>query len=181
MSKPAGADWRQRAVFSGDKWFHCYGAQGIFGPDGIFYDWFDGPVGRHADAHFMTQSGVNETLRNTQLPAENRQFWIYLDKGYVWNTHCRTAARMPGLTPRQIYFNWVMSKVREGVEWGFGRVKSRNSFILRKELLKLQSVNVARYVRVAVFLTNCDTCIERSCQTSLYFMCHPPTLEEYLM
>jgi hypothetical protein len=55
---------------------HNFGAQGVFGPDGLFYDWYDGPVGRHNDRHFMTESLVNDQMRNLQLNA-NINYWIY--------------------------------------------------------------------------------------------------------
>ncbi|KAJ1410505.1 hypothetical protein B484DRAFT_468566, partial [Ochromonadaceae sp. CCMP2298] len=58
VSAPAGPWWRQHTCFSGDKWYHCSGAQGIFGPDGIFYDWYDEPLGRDSDRFFMRDSMV---------------------------------------------------------------------------------------------------------------------------
>lgn len=177
VSKPEGPDWRQRAVFSGDKWMHCHGAQAIFGPDGMFYDWFDEPVGRRNDKYFMRDSNVNAIMRDCQLYNEI-QYWIYLDKGYDWNSHCRVAAR-GALTAHQFFNNWVMSKVREGIEWGFGKLKSRNPLVLRSQLLKLQMVDVAKIIRVAVLLTNLDTCLHGS-NTSLFFNCFPPTLQQYL-
>ena len=36
---------------------HIYVYTGIIGPDGIFYDWYDEPVGRHTDQDFMNMSG----------------------------------------------------------------------------------------------------------------------------
>ncbi len=180
MSKPQGADWKQKAVFSGDKWFHCSVAQGIYGPDGMFYDWFDKPVGRHCDRYFMRDSGVNALL--AQLQAGNaRQFWAYLDKGYTDNTHVKSAYHGPvPLTAMEIHYNWLMSTVRIGVEWGFGKVKYRNPFILHWRLLKFQMVDVARYIRVAVLLTNAHTCLHQS-QTGLYFNCYAPSVEQYFV
>ena len=178
VAKPQGADWRQRAVFSGDKWIHCHGTQGIFGPDGLFYDWFDVPVGRHSDKYFMRESNVNETLRVAQLDFI-RQYWVYLDKGYTNDTHCKCAHHGPAvLTALQVHFNWVMSRARIGVEWGFGKVKARNPLILKPYMLKLQLMDVSKLVRVAVLLTNAHTCLNQS-QTGLYFNCCAPTLGEY--
>jgi hypothetical protein len=152
--------------------------QGIFGPDGIFYDWYDELVGREPDINFMRNSNVNEILRQSQMHTI-RQFWTYLDKGYVWNTHLRCAAHGPGaLTALEVHYNWVMSKVREGIEWGFGRLKSRNKLIVMSDMLKIQLFDVSRLVRVAVLLTNAHTCMYQS-ETGLWFHCFAPTLEEY--
>eukprot|EP01034_Spumella_vulgaris_P025037 gene25037-31446_t len=91
ISKPAGANWRQASMFSGDKWFHCYGAQGICGPDGIIWDWFDGPVGSEIDKNFLRESHAGQNIK----------YWAYLDKGYDWQTCCRAARRGPHLTEAQ--------------------------------------------------------------------------------
>ncbi len=165
-------------MFSGDKWFHCAGAQGIFGPDGMIYDWYDEPVGRHNDQFFLRDSKVNQILTDIQLN-NAVQYWSYFDKGYTNDTHVRVAAHghIP-LTALQIHYNRVMSRVRIGIEWGFGKVKQRNPFILHWRLLKLQLVDVARYIRVAVLLTNAHTCMVQS-QTGLYFNCFAPTLDAY--
>eukprot|EP01034_Spumella_vulgaris_P033122 gene33122-40872_t len=106
-----------KSAFNGDKYYHCHGAQGIFGPDGMFYDWFDDCVGRHNDRYFMRDSNVNEILRDLQL-GNDIQYWVYLDKGYTRNTHCRCAAQAYGgvpLTDLQEFDNEVMSSVRIGV------------------------------------------------------------------
>jgi hypothetical protein len=64
------------------------------------------------------------------------------------------------------------------VEWGFGKVKARNAFVKRCDIMKLQLVDVAQYVRVAVLLTNAHTCLHES-QCGHYFDCFSPTLTEY--
>lgn len=92
--------------------------------------------------------------------------------------HGRCAHHGPGLTAYQVHSNWVMSMVRIGVEWGFGKVKTRNPFVLNWRLLKLQRVDVARYVRVAVLLANAHTCLRQS-QTGVHFNCFAPSLAQY--
>jgi hypothetical protein len=57
----------------------------------MFYDWFDGPVGRHNDQYFLNESGVNDTMRNIQLN-NLIQHWVYTDKGYTNDTHILTNA-----------------------------------------------------------------------------------------
>ena len=72
---------RQKAVFCKHKFFHSQSAQGVMAPDGIFYDWFDGPLGRRSDKYFISLSYVNATLANLQ-ENEAIQYWVYTDKGY---------------------------------------------------------------------------------------------------
>ena len=84
VDRPQGADWRQRAAFNAHKWYHCHGTQGIMAPDGIFYDWWDNPVGRFSDKHFMADSQVNALMQEIQM-GRLVQYWIYGDKGYDWD------------------------------------------------------------------------------------------------
>ena len=95
ISRPSGSYWKQRA---GDKWYHCRCVQGTFGPDGMFYDWWDRPLGRFPDRYFMNDSNLNARLRNSQLAlfVANHQYWAYTDKGYRNSTHVRAAAHGPG-------------------------------------------------------------------------------------
>lgn len=179
VQRPSGDWWRQYAYFSGDKWYHCHGAQGIFGPDGMFYDWFDGPTGRQNDKYFWRDSNANTILANSQF-GNALQYWCYGDKGYgLHYSHLRAAAHGPGhVTDQQKFDNWVMAKERVGVEWGYGKIDARCPFLKCAHLMKLQACDVASFVRVAVLLTNAHTCLQQS-QTGLYFECEAPTLENY--
>jgi hypothetical protein len=144
----------------------------------MFYDWFDGPVGRHGDKYFLAKSGLNRTLQQCQL-GNHRQFTSYNDKGYERDTHIRCAAHGPArVTQRQHLDNWIMSKTRISVEWGYGKVKTRCPYLLRPHHLKLQLMDVAQVIRVSVLLTNAHTCLHQSI-TGLYFNCAAPTLTEY--
>jgi hypothetical protein len=175
---PASGPWDvQRGALSGDKWFHCHGVQGVFGPDGIFVDWYDVPLGKENDKYFMRDSLVNRILRNAQL-VDLIQYWVYCKAGYANDTHVRSAYHGVHVTPLQLRQNSKMSRVRVGVEWGFGKVKARCPLIRCSDKLKLRGIDVARRVRVAVLLTNAHTCLNSS-KTGLYFECEAPTLQEY--
>ena len=87
VAHPDGADWRQYAVFSGDKWFHSTSAQGCWGPDGICYHWWDQAVARHNDQYFMNESGLNGIFERAQQHLRPYEwYWIYCDKGYAKDT-----------------------------------------------------------------------------------------------
>ncbi|KAJ1383160.1 hypothetical protein B484DRAFT_411233, partial [Ochromonadaceae sp. CCMP2298] len=77
-----------------------------------------------------------------------------------------------------LHNNSKMSRVRIGVEWGFGKVYARCPLLKHVDKMKLQAMDVGRRVRVAVLLTNAHTCLRQS-QTGEYFECRAPTLEEY--
>jgi hypothetical protein len=181
---------------------HCHGSQGIIGPDGIIYDWFDDPVGRHTDRYFMRDSGVNQIMHDVCAQRHLRPFSVYCDKGFNDASNVFSAYHGPGeVTALMEHYNWIMSRFRIGlfcvmllsycvfhqfiiiqffaaVEWCFGKLKARNPFLQRYDILKLQQMDVARHVRVAVLLTNAHTCLHES-QTGLYFNCFSPKLSEY--
>ena len=90
MSRPDGQDWRQFAMFSGDKWMHAAAAMGVFGPDGVCYHWFDDAVTRHTDQYFLRESGLNDLLENCQGNIhDNEKIWVYCDKGYTLDEFIR--------------------------------------------------------------------------------------------
>lgn len=180
VSRPEGPFWRQKLVFSGDKWFHNHGSQGVMAPDGIIYDWWDQPLGRFSDKHFMSDSELNDLLEAIQIDNHDK-FWAYCNKGYVYDTFIRCAAHGPGyVSQQQKDDNYKMSRERISIEWIFGKVKARCPFIDNKDLLKLQLVDVAAYVRVAVLVTHthAHTCMHQS-QVGLHFQCTAPSLTNY--
>ena len=143
----------------------------------MIYDWFTGPVGRHNDQYFCTESDINGIMRRMKL-FNNVAYMIYTDRGYVNDEFISAAARGIHVTPLQIMDNWIMSKIRVSIEWLFGKVRSRCPFLNRKYLMKLQGIDIERYSRVAILLTNAHTCIHQS-QAGLYFDVSAPILEEY--
>ena len=83
------------------------------------------------------------------------------------------------VTQQEHLWNWLMSKVRIGVEWGFGKVKSLFPFLTRRLKLKYNQMDIGRHFRVCVLLKNFHTRLRQS-QTGEYFNCRAPTLREYL-
>ena len=83
------------------------------------------------------------------------------------------------LTRAQRLVNYKMSKVREAVEWGFGKIVQIFGFLDYKKNLKILKQEVADYYKVGAILTNCHTALYGS-QVSEFFECDPPTLAQYL-
>lgn len=177
ICRPQGGLIVQKAFYSKHKKIHNHGALGIFGPDGMFYHWWDEPVGRHNDKLFMSDSEVNWIMHTGQIN-EIIKYWIYTDKGFNNDDYIRCAAHGPGfVTPEQHADNAVMGRGRVSEEWGFGKLKARCPFVNSKKL-PIQCVDVGKYVRVATLLTNAHTCFHQSI-TGLYFDCYAPTIHEY--
>jgi nuclease HARBI1 len=72
-----------------------------------------------------------------------------------------------------------MSKFRECVEWGFGKVVATFAFVDYKKNQKVYLQPVGRMYMVAVLMTNIHTCSYNS-QTGQYFELDPPNIREYL-
>jgi len=108
-------------------------------------------------------------------------FYLYGDLGYSPPSTPYVLAGYKGtLTRAQNAFNQRMSKLRICVEWAFGRVLQQFAFVDYKKNLKLWLQCVGDYYKVAVLLANCLTCMRGFNETSEYFQCKPPTLEQYL-
>lgn len=75
--------------------------------------------------------------------------------------------------------NKQMAKMRQCVEWGFGKLVAQYAFLDFKKNLKIYMQPVGKIMVVGVLLCNCHTCLHSS-QTSDYFRLDPPTLEKYL-
>lgn len=179
ISRPSGEYFEQQAYYSGHKHYHNVGLLGVMAPDGIIYEVYDEPVGRHQDRHYMAHSLINEKLHALQLH-DARQFWMYTDRGFTTNTHVRAAAHGPGpVTEQEHANNWIMSKERITEEWCFGKVYARCPLLNHAKKLKLKDIDVRVRVQVAVLLTNIHTTLKHS-QVSEYFACGPPTLAQYL-
>jgi hypothetical protein len=81
-------------------------------------------------------------------------------------------------TQLQRDFNTEMSRVRQCVEWAFGKVDSVSAFQDFKKNLKVRLSPVGLYFPVATVLTNMHSCLYEN-QTADYFGISTPLLEEY--
>ncbi|KAJ1420810.1 hypothetical protein B484DRAFT_465700 [Ochromonadaceae sp. CCMP2298] len=88
----------QCALFADGSRFRCARPsgpwEGVFGPDSIFVDWFDDPIGKENDKFFMRDSLVYRILRDNQL-YDLIQYLVYCDAGYCNDTHVRCAYQGP--------------------------------------------------------------------------------------
>lgn len=166
----------QREVYSGHKRYHCIKFQSVQLPNGIIAD-LSGPwPGCRHDQFLLHASQLEQRLSHPAFDG----YVLYGDEGYTYSEHIAVPFRTAYMTDERRTFNERMSAVRISVEWGFMRVKQLFAFLAFVPPQRMYSSPVAKYYRVAVLLTNLITCMNGSCQTSLYFNCPPPTLEEYM-
>jgi len=72
-----------------------------------------------------------------------------------------------------------MSSCREAVEWGFADILRLWSALDFSYNQRISGSPIGLLYRVATILTNIHICLY-SCQTSFYFNCCPPSIENYL-
>ncbi len=167
----------QRVVFSGHKRCHVLKFQSIVIPNGLIANLF-GPIeGRRHDSGMLAESQLLEQLEARMTIAEE-PYYLYGDPAYPVRPHLMAPFK-GHLTDEEKLFNKSMSKVRECVEWGFGKIVQYWAFLDFKKNLKLALQPVGKYYLVGALLTNCHTCLYGSL-TGSYFGMQPPTLHDYL-
>lgn len=77
-------------------------------------------------------------------------------------------------------FNIRMSRVRVTAEWMFRDITSTWQYLKTFYSLRVKQQPVGRFYIVAADLTNMRTILRGGGNTSRYFDCPPPTLEEYV-
>lgn len=126
----------------------------------------------------LQESGLMEEIEN-RWGALHQQYLLYGDKGYPLKPNLITPFTVNRLTPAQQQFNTKMSKLRICVEWEFGEIFEQFAFLDFKKNQKIFLQPVAKYMKVAAILKNCQTCLYGS-ETSSYFEVDPPSLESYI-
>jgi hypothetical protein len=125
-------------------------------------------------------------LRISRLLVRMKRFlgvaWsAFADRGYV---HGDPSLQVPfqgaagRVQPGKAY-NEACSKIREPIEWMFGKIKILWAFVDFKKNQKLYLQPVTSLWLIATLLTNCHSCLYGN-QTSMYFQVPTPDLGEYL-
>ncbi|CAM1298097.1 Uncharacterised protein r2_g751 [Pycnogonum litorale] len=168
----------QRNLFSGHKRTHYLKFQSVMCPSGIIVNLFGPLEGKRHDSGMLAESGLMLELRKLKN-VDGSPYYIYGDPAYPLSPHLMTPYRNAVLTHSQAVFNTKMSRVRQCVEWGFGKIIQYFAFLDFKKNLKLFLQPVGKYFIVGTILTNCHTCLYGSVTTE-FFKIQPPSLEEYL-
>lgn len=166
----------QEAVYSGYKRGHGFNYQGLVFPDGML-GLLHGPhSGRLHDATTFFDAGLDVWLER-HMPEDKR---IYADKAYPLLPGLGKAIRRAHLTPDEESWNASMNCARTCIEWSFGMINSKWAYGTYAVQLKAGLSPIGgRFLQSGV-LANCINCLYQSAQTSWFYDCQPPTLEEYL-
>jgi hypothetical protein len=163
----------QKQLYSGHKRTHCLKFQSITLANGIILHLSAPYPGRRHDAYILRDTFILQQLR-LYCP----QFCLYGDEGYPLKTQLIRPFLNTRLTEQQQLFNIKMSRLRQCVEWSFGKIVQQFAFVDFKKNQKLFLQPVGKFYFVAALLTNAHTCIYGSI-TSKYFNIESPDLFEY--
>lgn len=176
VARPSGI--AQRATFNGHKRRNAVKMQSVTTPDGLIFN-VGGPIeGRRHDMTLFRLSNIEEDLARALL-INGQQHYIYGDSAYVLRAYLQVPFQGSALTDDQISFNAAMSKVRVSVEWGYKDIKQYFTHLDMPRKLCLKKTPAAMLYICAALLWNIRVCFY-GCQTSHFFECTPPSLEEYL-
>ena len=168
----------QRATYSGHKRRNGIKFQSMSLPDGIIHHLFGPLESRRHDMTLFRDSQIESALQRS-LMIDGRQFYIYGDSAYVLRPFLQIAFQGAALTEEQCQFNTEMNRLRTSVEWGFKDIKKYFTHVdfTRKNIISNTPVGL-HYI-IAGLLWNFRACLYSS-QTSQFFDCKAPSLEEYL-
>lgn len=172
----------QEILYSGHKHSHGIKFQSVITPDGIIQCLY-GPVpGSRTDAYLLSESGLIDRMRTHMSSLNISPYYLFGDKGYSMFDvlHLPYIGDQNTLTPTQRRFNYTMSSLRQCVEWGFGHVQTNWAFTDWKKSCKLGLNQVGTQYKMAIIFGNLLSCLRGHNQTSLFYSCEPPSIEEYL-
>lgn len=133
---------------------------------------------RHNDSWTLKKSRILELLDALQRKSKIK-YCIYGDSAYFWSEFLKT--RYPGetLSAEQIKENMALSTCRECIEWDYGDVQNTWQYLEYTRVLHLINQPIAKLYTIALILSDAKNTLVCN-QTSKFFNCMPPTLEEWL-
>lgn len=177
IARPSG-DGLQNVVYNGHKRKHALKFQAITLADGMFYHVY-GPVeGRRHDWTLYCRSEIEDQL-SLYLIVDGKQYCIYGDSGYNQRDFMDVPFQGGALNADMRAFNKAMSEGRITIEWMFKEVKTFWTAVDFPRKLRVLQLPVGTMYLAGMLLCNMRNCFYAN-QTSQYFNCKPPTLEEYL-
>lgn len=170
----------QRSFYNGWKKLHALKYQSVDLPNGMICDMTKAFSGRRSDLRTLAQSNINGRLRDVQL-GNAVQFKAYGDSIFPILSHVRRKHKNNPNTPAQSEQNRVMKKGRVTVEWDYGRITELWGYVDWKKNCKIlgHGANISKVYIVCALLSNMHCCLYGS-ETSDYFNCAPPNLNDYM-
>lgn len=156
----------------------------MYAPDGIVLDAHGPESGRHNDMFLWYESRVAEEMDRFPAHANGKRYLLYGDsayrkKGASRHIACAFPNNIP-LTQRQQVYNRGYNRLRVAVEWCFAHVKNLWGFFRDKFRVRHGLSCVGRQYLAALLIYNFRTMVTGGNQTSEYFRCRPPRLDQYL-
>jgi hypothetical protein len=166
----------QQDLYNGYKHMHALKYSAVKSPDGLIYH-LHGPFeGRRNDNALLQDSKL---LDRCKIYASDNGFYLYGDAAYPLSHSIISPYDGANPSQEEKAFNTAMGSFREVVEWGFADVLRLWSALDFTPSQRLFQCAPGMQYRVATILTNIWICLYGS-NTSLYFNCCPPRLEDYL-
>lgn len=125
------------------------------------------------------ESGLPDVL-SASMHINGKQYALYGDAAYILRPWLQVAFDRANATAAQAALNTAMSAVREAVEWSYKDLKQMWSSQDSKRFLRVRKAPIALMYRTAALLNNFKTCLHAGGQVGLYFLCQPPSLQEYV-
>jgi len=175
VARPGGG-W-QRYMYSGHKGDYVMKFQSVVTPDGLLFHLYGPGEGRRHDRTMYNVSGMDNILSES-LVIDGVQYSIYGEKSYTLRLWMQVAYTGE-LTVEQEEYNAAMNALRIVMEWGYKELKQVFASLDYKRKLKLRERLCGLVYQTGVLLWNVRCCLYGS-QTSQYFKCNPPSLEQYL-
>jgi hypothetical protein len=177
IGAPRNNNFMQMAFYNKWKKHHGIKSQSVELPNGMTMDLF-GPISfRQNDLQVLNRSQFNQRME--ALQQGGKKYAVYGDGIFVTKSCLLRSYEGDDLTVREKKENRVMTKIRIAVEWSFGLTGKLYKYVTNWYNLKLRKTkDISSYYFVATLLRNAHVCLYGS-QTSKYFECMPPTLEDY--
>ncbi|KIJ33504.1 hypothetical protein M422DRAFT_183116 [Sphaerobolus stellatus SS14] len=178
LQKNARPVKNQHLLYNGWKRIHCLKYHILLSPDGLVIHVY-GPVdGRRHDETGFKESGLQDLLDKHFWTPEREPLFIYGDSGYTVGPHIIAPYKGPALSQEQQHFNTQMSRICEPVEWLFKEVTQKFTYLDFARTQKVLLSPCGVYYLVSLLLCNAHTILNYP-QIPQYFLCRPPTLQEY--
>ncbi|ETV78987.1 hypothetical protein H257_07775 [Aphanomyces astaci] len=129
-SSGAGGLNVQKRIYSCHKRMHCLNFQGLTTPDGLRIHFFGPLEGSRHDVPLLRVSQLQEYFEANSDIFDG--YFIYGDPAYPIYKWIISGLQGNNLDEAKELFNAAMCRVRQGVEWNFGRMKTLWGFTTYK-------------------------------------------------
>ncbi|KIJ56001.1 hypothetical protein M422DRAFT_150642 [Sphaerobolus stellatus SS14] len=180
LQKSARPVRNQRLFYNRWKRIRCLKYHILISPDGLVIHVYGLMGGRRHDETVFKESGLVELLNKHFWSPEGLALYIYGDPAYSVGPHVMSPYKGSNITLEQQAWNAEMSKIQEPVEWAFKEVSQKFTYLDFSTSQKILLTPCGLYYLVSLLLCNAHTILHYP-QIPQYFVCPPPSLQEYFI